>query len=80
MKNQVALNAYELDVFSIAGLKGLCPPSQISGGLGGSAPQPKKKKIEKNSIFRFLFNRFLDFFEKNDFQKVTCLELKVTHV
>ena len=28
MKHQVALNAYELDVFSIAGLGGLCPPQQ----------------------------------------------------
>ena len=26
MKHQVALNAYELDVYSIAGLGGLCPP------------------------------------------------------
>ena len=37
---------YELDVFSIAGLGGLCPPSQKSGVLGGSAPQPKSKKYE----------------------------------
>ena len=42
MKHQVALNAYELDVFSIAGLGGLCP-SQKAGGLGGIAPQPKLK-------------------------------------
>ena len=31
----------EGEEFSIAGLGGLCPPSQNSGGLGGSAPQPK---------------------------------------
>ena len=28
IKHQVALNAHELDVFSIAGLGGLCTPSQ----------------------------------------------------
>ena len=34
------------------GLGGLCPPSQNSGGLGGSAPQPKSKK-KKNFFFIF---------------------------
>ena len=29
------------------GLGGLCPPSQNSGGLGGSAPQPKPKNFEE---------------------------------
>ena len=50
-KHQVALNTYELDVFSIAGLGGLCPPNQNPGGLGGSAPQPKPK------IFRKFFRK-----------------------
>ena len=53
MKRQVALSAYELDVFSIAGLG---PPNQKAGGLRGSAPHPKfeksskifKKKIEES--------------------------------
>ena len=53
-KHQVALNTYELDVFSIAGLGGLCPPSQKPGGLGGSAPQPK---IFKNKEFLKFFSR-----------------------
>ena len=49
-KHQVALNTYELDVFSIAGLGGTKPPQLNLGGLGGSAPQPKPKKIENFSI------------------------------
>ena len=31
-KHQVALNGYELDVFSVAGLRVLCPHSQKPGG------------------------------------------------
>ena len=50
-KHQVALNTYELDVFSIAGLGGLCPPSQKPGGSGGQRPPAKiKKKNEKFSL------------------------------
>ena len=30
----------------VQGLGGLCPPSQNSGGPGGSAPQPKPKNFE----------------------------------
>ena len=47
-KHQVALNAYELDVFSIAGLGGALPPSQIWWGLGTSSPQPKLKNFKKD--------------------------------
>ena len=36
------------------GLRGLCPPSQKPGGLGGSAQQPK---IFKNKDFIFIFSR-----------------------
>ena len=64
MKHQVALNAYELDVFSIAGSGGALPPQPKIGG--GSAPQPKlevkliffekfEKKIRKKSISPLIF-------------------------
>ena len=38
------------------GLGGLCPPSQNSGGLGGSASQPKffEQKIPRN-FFHVIF-------------------------
>ena len=55
MKHQVALNAYELDVFSIAGLGGLCPPAK-NWGVWGAAP-PSQKYFEnfaknfKNAYF-----------------------------
>ena len=38
---------YDLDVFPLQGLGGLCPPSQNPGGLEGSAPQPKTKHFEQ---------------------------------
>ena len=46
MKHQVALNAYELDVFSIAGLGGFARPAK---NRGGSAPQPNRIFFEKFS-------------------------------
>ena len=46
MKHQVALNSYELDVFSIAGLGRLCP-QRNPGGSGGQHPPAKTEKNEK---------------------------------
>ena len=44
MKHQVALNAYELDVFSIAG-----PPPAKNEGVWGALPPSQNKKFENIS-------------------------------
>ena len=53
MKHQVALNAYELDVFSIAGLGRLCPPAEDQGNRVAAPPNQN-------------FLKTLEHFEKNE--------------
>ena len=41
------------------GLRGLRPPSQKLGGLGGSAPQPKFFEKTKIPVHEFIFRSYL---------------------
>ena len=59
MKHQVALIAYELDVFSIAGLGGFAPPAKNwgSGGQQGATPPSQKHNVIKKPFLEKALSR-----------------------
>ena len=62
-KHQVALNTYELNVFSIAVLGGGLAPQPKTGGSGGQRPPAKNisQNFEKKNKIVFLFFWFFRF-------------------